>query len=47
MLVLVGYGSNNNTLRVYEKVDWLLCHSDLKNLSQRVLLGIYQFFERE
>ena len=47
VIVLVGYGSNNNRLRVYEKVDWLLCHSDLKHLSQRVLLVIHQFFELE
>ena len=47
MIVLVGYGSNNNELRVYEKVDWLVCHSGLKHIPQRVLLAIHQFFEPE
>ena len=47
MNVFVGYGSNNNRLRVYEKVDWLVYHSDLKHLPQRVLLAIHQFFEPE
>ena len=36
VIVFVGYGSNNNRLRVYEKVDWLFCHSNLKHLPQRV-----------
>ena len=47
MIVSVGYGSNNKSLRVYEKVDWLVCHSDLKHLPQRVLLAIHQLFEPE
>ena len=47
VIILVGYGSNNNRLRVYEKVHWLLCHSDLKHLPQRVLLAMHQFFEPE
>ena len=47
MNVLVGYGSNNNRLRVYEKVDWQVCHSDLNRLPQRVLLAMHQFFEPE
>ena len=47
MIVLVGYGSNNNRLRIYENVDWMLCHSDLKHLPERVLLAIHQSFESE
>ena len=43
VIVLVGYGSNNNRLRVYERVDWLFFHSDLKHLPQRVLLAIHHF----
>ena len=45
-MVLVGYGSNENRLRVYGKVDLkMVCHSDRKYLPQRVLLEIHQFSE--
>ena len=47
MIVVVVYGSNNNRLRVYEKVDWTVCHSDHKFLPQRVLFAITQFSEPE
>ena len=47
MIVLVVYGSNNSGLRVYEMMDGTVCYSDLKHLSQRVLLAIHQFSEPE
>ena len=31
-MVSVVYGSNHNRLRVWEKVDWIVFHSDEKNL---------------
>ena len=42
---LVGYGSNNNSLRAWEKVDWMACHSYWKHLHQRLLPVIHQFSE--
>ena len=36
-MVLVGYGSNGNRLRVWEKVDWMVFHSNRKDLPQRLL----------
>ena len=30
LMMLVGYGSNGNRLRLWEKVDWMVCHSDCK-----------------
>ena len=45
MIILVGYGSNKNKSRVYEKVDWTVCHSDQKFLPQRLILAIKQFSE--
>ena len=44
VIVLVGYGSNNNRLRVCEKVDWTPCHSDHQFLPQRVLFAIKIFW---
>ena len=26
-MVLVEYGNNENRLRVWEKVDWMVCHT--------------------
>ena len=43
--VLVGYGSNNNSLRVWEKFDWMVCHSDCKHLHQGLLPAIHQSSE--
>ena len=40
VIVLVGYGSNNNRLRVYGNGDETVCHSDHKFLPQRVLFAI-------
>ena len=45
VIVLVGYGSNNNKLIVYDKVDWTACYSGHKFLSQRALFAIKQFSE--
>ena len=45
VIVLVGYGSNNNRLKIYEKVYWMVCHSDFKHLPQGALLAIHQFSE--
>ena len=47
VIVLVGYGSNKNRLRLYENVDWTVCHSDPEFLPQRVLIAIKQFSEAE
>ena len=32
-MVLVGYGINDNKLRVREKVEWMVVHSDYKSSS--------------
>ena len=40
MIVSVRYESNNSRLSVYEKVDWMVCQSDLKHLPQRILLRL-------
>ena len=48
MRVLVGYGSNDNRLRVWKKaVDCMVFHSDCKHLHQRLLPEIHQFSEPE
>ena len=47
MMVLVGYGSNDNMLRVCKKVDSLFSHSDCKHLHQRPLPETHQFPEPE
>ena len=45
VIVLVGYGSNSNRLKIYEKVYWMVSHSDFKHLLQGALLAIHQFSE--
>ena len=42
-MVLVGYGSNANKLRVWENVDWMVSPFDQKHLHQRLLSEIHQF----
>ena len=37
VMVLVGYGGNDNRLGVLEKVDWMVFHPDCKHLHQRQL----------
>ena len=46
-MVLVGNEINDNRLRVWEKMDWLVFGSDCKNLHQRLLPAIHQFSEPE
>ena len=49
VMVLVGYGSIDNRLRLWPKADWMFFHSDRKNLYQRLLLlpAAHQFLESE
>ena len=44
VMVSVRYGSNNNNLREWEKVDWIDCHFDCKHPHQRLLPAMQQFF---
>ena len=37
VMVLVGYGSNDDRLSIWEKVDCIVCHSESKHLHQRLL----------
>lgn len=37
MIVLVGYGSNDNRLKVWGSVYWIVCHSDDKHPHQMLL----------
>ena len=50
-MVLVGYGSNGNKIRVGEKLNWIICYSDCNHLHQRSssssLPEIYQFYNSE
>ena len=39
----VGYGSNDNRLRVWEKLDYIVCHSDSNHSHQRLLSAITIF----
>ena len=47
VMALVGYGSNDNRLNVWEKVKWMFCHSNCKYLHQRLVLAVHQFSEPE
>ena len=40
--VLVEYGSNDNMVRVWEKINWMVCHFDSKHLHQKLLPPIFQ-----
>ena len=42
VMVLVGYGTNDIRLRVWEMVEWMICHSFCKHLHQRLLLPAIQ-----
>ena len=46
-MVLVGYEGHGNKFRVWERMDWRLCHSDNKHFSQRLLPAIYKFSDPE
>ena len=37
MIVLAGYGSNDNRLKVWGSVEWIVCHSDDKHPHQMLL----------
>ena len=37
MTILVGYENNDIMLRVWEKVDWMVWHSDFEHLHRRLL----------
>ena len=39
----VGYGNNDNRLRIGKKVEWMVCHSDCKYFQQRQLLTVITF----
>ena len=45
-MVLVGYRSNDNRLRIGERVHWIVCHSDFKHLHQNLLPEITNFLGR-
>ena len=47
VMVLIGYGSNENRLRVWDKVDWVVSHLNFKNLYQRLLPTMHQRFKPE
>ena len=46
-MLLVGYGSNDYMLRVWEKVKWIVFHSDCEHLNQRLPPAIQHFSEPE
>ena len=37
MMILVEYQINDNRLRIKDKEDWMVFHSDWKHLHQRLL----------
>ena len=39
----VGYGSNDNKLRIGERVEWVICPSDRQYLHERLLPAIINF----
>ena len=47
VMVLIGYGSDDNRLRVLDKVDWMVSHSNCKHLHQRLLPTMHQFSDPE
>ena len=47
VMVLVGYGSNDYRLKVWQNVDWMICHSNCKHFYSRLLRAMHQFFEPE
>ena len=47
VMVLIGYGSNENRLRVWDKVDWVVSHLNCKNFYQRLLPTMHQRFKPE
>ena len=47
VMVLVGYGDNDNRLKIWGKVDWMVCHSDQKHPHQRLPTAIKELSEPE
>ena len=37
MMILIGYEVNENRLKIRDKEDWMVFHSDWKHLHQRLL----------
>ena len=44
-MVLAGYKSNDNRLRIWEKRDCMVFHTDLKNIYHRLLPLIHHVSE--
>ena len=42
VMVLVGYGINDNRLRIKKMVDFMVFYPDYKHLHQRLLAIMYQ-----
>ena len=40
-MVLVGHRGSDNKFRAWEKVDWIVGHSDYKHLHQNLLPEIH------
>ena len=43
-MVLAGYGSNDNRLKVWGKVEWLVCYSDSENHHHVLPYEVHQFW---
>ena len=43
VMVLIGYESDDNRLRVLDKVDRMVSHPSCKHLHQRLLPTMHQF----
>ena len=48
-MILVGYGSNDNRLTVWQRMEWVVCHSYHKHfLSEATIVpAIHQYSESE
>ena len=46
-MLLVGYGSTDNRLRVWDRVQQMVCHSYRKHLHQSLLHARRQYSESE
>ena len=47
VMVLLGCGSDENKLRLWKKVNWMVFHSVCKYLHQRLLPAMHQFSDPE
>lgn len=41
----IGYRSSNSELKVAQRGEQMVCHSELKDLHHRLLLAMYNFFK--